>query len=156
MNDSNQKYLTMALAYIEIGRVASLSDSEQIKTTDFQNAIAYQLFHAIELFYKYMLAKKGVKRKTHILNELDAEYKRLYPGDKFILDHPFDFSDYECIALNENEPELVNNHLKEFSPDFMDQHLRYPTGQKTGGYIYSIDASTFDRIKSKMLYLVNC
>lgn len=145
----------MALSYIEIGKIASNSDSDLKNTSDFQNAIAYQLFHAIELFYKYMLGRKSITIKTHSLSILYKEYTKIYPEEKFKLDHPFDFSNYECSNLNKNEKDIARNHLEKFSLNLMDQHLRYPADIKTGGYLYSIDASTFESIKIQMLSLGN-
>lgn len=155
MSESNQQYLTMALAYIEVGEIVSNSDSDQKNTSDFQNAIAYQLFHAIELFYKFMLGRRGVIKKTHTLAVLDEEYRRLYPEEKFRINYPFYFSEYECSDLNENEKELVKKHLEKFNPKFMDQHLRYPADNNTGGYSFIIDASTFQSVRAQMLLLVN-
>lgn len=156
MTDRNQQYLTMALSYIEIGKIASKSDSDLRQTSDCQNAIAYQLFHAFELFYKFMLAKKGITKKTHILSNLDEEYRRVYPEEKYRIEHPFDFSNYESCFLNKNENELVATHFEKFNPNLMNQHLRYPTNENTGGYSYKIDTSIFEEIKEKFLFLACC
>ncbi|TOQ06401.1 hypothetical protein CGH02_24355, partial [Vibrio parahaemolyticus] len=76
MKNSNQEYLSMAIAYIEIGKVAASSNSDLINTHEFENAIAYQLYHSVELFYKYMLLNKGVTKKGHDLAELENEYRK--------------------------------------------------------------------------------
>ncbi|EGS6501168.1 hypothetical protein CGI39_24155 [Vibrio parahaemolyticus] len=151
MKNSNQEYLSMAIAYIEIGKVAASSNSDLINTHEFENAIAYQLYHSVELFYKYMLLNKGVTKKGHDLAELENEYRKYFAKDKFKLNHPFDFSDYEASSLNPSEEEMVNAHLRQFKPEFMDQHLRYPSNHNTGGYSYKFDAPYFDSIKAQML-----
>lgn len=93
----------MALSYIEIGKISSESNSDLSRTSDFQNAIAYQLFHAIELFYKFVLAKKGITMKIHVLAKLDEEYRNIYPEEKYRIEHHFDFSNYKGCDLNEIE-----------------------------------------------------
>jgi len=83
----------MAFAYIEIGRIVSTSASELSNTSDFENAKAYQLYHAIELFYKYMIIRKtGRVEHTHDLKKLEDKYFKVYPDEKFKIDHPFNFS----------------------------------------------------------------
>lgn len=54
----NQQFLSMAMAYIEVGRISATSETELKHDHDYNNAVAYQLFHAIELFYKYMIKNK--------------------------------------------------------------------------------------------------
>ncbi|WP_347366284.1 hypothetical protein [Vibrio vulnificus] len=151
MNKSNQEYLSMALAYLEIGKVSASSNSELMNTHEFENAIAYQLYHAVELFYKYMLLGKGVTKKVHDIAELEKEYEQHFSGEKYKLDHPFDFSNYEASGLNPGEEELAEAHLEQFKPKFMDQHLRYPSNHNTGGYSYKFEPSYFDNIKDQML-----
>ena len=152
----NQQYLTMALSYIEIGKIASKSNSSLKKTSDFQNAIAYQLFHSIELFYKFMLANKGITKKIHALSKLEEEYRKIYTEEKYKIEHPFNFSDYKSCYLNHNEDELVARHFEKFSSNYMDQHLRYPANKNTGGYSYNIDPSIFERVEKKFIFLASC
>lgn len=151
MSDSNQEFLSMALAYIEIGKVSAESDSELKNTSQYENAIAYQLYHSIELFYKYMLLKKGLTKKVHDIAALQAEYKTFYQEEQYQLDHPFDFSSYQATDLNPGEAEMAEAHMKKFKPEFMDQHLRYPSNHNTGGYSYKFEPCYFDSIKEQML-----
>jgi len=141
----------MALAYIEIGKVSARSDSELKNTSEYENAIAYQLYHAVELFYKYMLLKKGLIKKGHDIAALEAEYETLYPEEQFNLEHPFEFSSYQASELNPYEAEMAVAHMKKFKPEFMDQHLRYPSNHNTGGYSYKFESCYFDSIKEQML-----
>jgi hypothetical protein len=151
VSNSNQEFLSMALAYIEIGKVSAESDSELKNTSEYENAIAYQLYHSIELFYKYMLLKKGLTKKGHDIAVLEIEYKKFYQEEQYQLDHPFDFSSYQASDLNYGEAEMAENHMKKFKPEFMDQHLRYPNNYNTGGYSYKFESCYFDSIKEQML-----
>lgn len=149
----------MAMAYIEVGKVSAAAETELKHDHDFQNAVAYQLFHAIELFYKYMIkAKEGSVNHIHDLKVLEEKYSNLYPGDDHKINHPFDFSAYEACELNEDESEMVESHLCRFKPKYLDQHLRYPIDERTGGYSFSIDPSTFEDLKKEMLHasVANC
>lgn len=151
MSNSNQEFLSMALAYIEVGKVSAKSDSELKNTSEYENAIAYQLYHSVELFYKYMLLKKGITKRVHDIAALETEYKKLFPGPQFNLEHPFDFSSYQASDLNPREAEMAEAHMKKFKPNFMDQHLRYPSNHNTGGYSYKFESCYFDSIKDQML-----
>ncbi|ATU98275.1 MULTISPECIES: hypothetical protein [Aeromonas] len=158
MSNSNQEFLSMALAYIEIGKVSAQSDSELKNTSEYESAIAYQLYHSVELFYKYMLLKKGPNKKVHDIAALEAEYKNLYPEEQYNLDHPFDLSDYEASDLNPDEAKMAAAHMEKFKPKVMDQHLRYPGNHNTGGYSYKFEPCYFDSIKDQMLRisLIDC
>jgi len=136
----------MALAYIEIGKVSAQSDSELKNTSEYESAIAYQLYHSVELFYKYMLLKKGPNKKVHDIAALEAEYKNLYPEEQYNLDHPFDLA------------KMAAAHMEKFKPKVMDQHLRYPGNHNTGGYSYKFEPCYFDSIKDQMLRisLIDC
>jgi len=150
----NHQLLSMALAYLELGEIASSTDKEIKDNSEYQNAVAYQLYHAIELFYKYMIKiKTGKINEIHDLAELGQEYRKLYPGPEYNFEHPFDFSNYESSIKNPNEEVFKNKHLNKFKPKYMDQHLRYPADYRTGGYSYSIESSYFNIIKEKMLSL---
>lgn len=151
MKDNSSGYLSMALAYLEIGKVSAKSESELRDTDEFENAIAYQLFHSVELFYKFMLSRKGVTKKVHDISALENEYRIQYPGERYKLDHPFNFSCYESSVLNPDEDAKVEEHLGKFKPEFMDQHLRYPSNNNTGGYSFKFEPCYFDRIKEDML-----
>src|SRR5690606_36622799 len=106
----------MALAYIEIGKVSASSDSELKNTSEYENAIAYQLYHSVELFYKYMLLKKGITKKGHDIAVLEIEYKKYYPDVQYQLEHPFDFSNYEASDLNPGEAAMAADHMQKFKP----------------------------------------
>lgn len=145
-------FLSMSLAYLEVGRVASSANSPMNNVSDYQNAVAYQLLHAIELFYKHMIKKAGANiHRTHDLKKLEEQYRPLYSKNIYILDHPFDFSSYEPCPLNPDERQLVEKHLKEFSPEKMSQHLRYPSDRGIGGYSFSLDESYFEQIKNRII-----
>lgn len=143
----------MALAYIEIGKVATLAESDLKNTHEYENAVAYQLYHAVELFYKYMLSKKGITKKGHDIAVLEEEFKGLFPGKQFQITHPFEFSNYDACELNSGELQLAKAHMEKYKPEIMDQHLRYPSVNDTGGYSYSIDSSYFESIKDQILQL---
>ncbi|PKH88262.1 hypothetical protein [Colwellia sp. Bg11-28] len=151
MSNSNQEFLSMALAYIEIGKMSAGTDSELKNTSEYENAIAYQLYHSVELFYKYMLLNKGVTKKVHDLETLEIEYRNHFSEERYQLEHPFDFSNYKASDLNPDEAEMAEAHLQKFKPKFMDQHLRYPSNHNTGGYSYKFDPCYFDSIKEQML-----
>lgn len=147
----NQEFLSMALAYLEIGKLASMADTELKNTHDFENAVAYQMYHSIELFYKYMLSKKGVTKNTHDIAALEGEFRNLFPGQEFQISQPFDFSNYEACELNPDEASMAEVYMKKFKPKFMDQHLKYPRNQNTGGYSFKFESSYFDCIEEQML-----
>ena len=102
--------------------------------------------------------KEGFVSHSHKLSELENKYKNLYPDQSYNLKHPFDFGSYQVCSLNEGEQELAEKHMEKFKPDFMDQHLRYPTDHRTGGYSFSFDACLFDNLKENMLSIsgINC
>ncbi|KZN14885.1 hypothetical protein [Marinomonas sp. TW1] len=149
MSNANHQFLNMALAYIEIGKVSA--ESELKNTSEYENAIAYQLFHSVELFYKHMLSKKGVTKNIHVIADLEVEYKKYFVEEKYQLEHPFDFSNYEPSELNQGEAYLNKAHMEKFKPKLMDQHLRYPSNHNTGGYSYKFEPCYFDGMKEQML-----
>lgn len=152
MTKNYEQFFSMALSYIEIGKVSANASTELKDTSDFRNAVAYQLFHAVELFYKYMILEKiGKVSLCHDLAVLEKEYTNHYPNDEYKLDHPFDLSGYESNELNPKEDELVQKHFEKFKPKFMDLHLRYPSDHRTGGYSYNLESSFFEKMKSDML-----
>lgn len=152
LTTGNQQFLSMTMAYIEAGRILAAGETELKYDRDYNNAVAYQLFHAIELFYKYMIKiKEGSIDHIHDLMVLEGKYSRLYPGENHKINHPFDFSGYEASELNDGENELVNDHLSKFKPKYLDQHLRYPIDERTGGYSFSLDPSIFETVKNEML-----
>lgn len=56
MSDSNyEAYFLMSLAYLDVGEVAAKNSNN---TGEYHNAVAYQLYHALELFVKYAILKK--------------------------------------------------------------------------------------------------
>jgi len=148
---NSQGFLSMAIAYIEIGKVSSRSDSELKDTDEYANAVAYQLYHSVELFYKHMLSKKDVETRGHDISALEIEYRNLFSEERHKLEHPFDFSNLEHNPLNKSEKELTKYHLEKFKVKFMDQHLRYPSSHNTGGYSYKFEPCLFDSIKEQML-----
>ncbi len=156
MTTDNQQFLSIAMAYIEAGKILATAETELKNEHNYNNIVAYLLFHAVELFYKYMINnKKGSFCHTHDLKALEKEYSSLYPGDDYKINHPFDFSDYEASEFNEGENELVKKFLSDFKPEHLNQHLRYPNDERTGGYSFSLDSSIFEDLKKKMLH-VSC
>ncbi|MBN4055290.1 hypothetical protein JYU12_00950 [bacterium AH-315-K03] len=153
MSNNNQEFLSMALAYIEIGKVSAEADSELINTSGYDNAIAYQLYHSVELFYKYMLLKRGITKKGHDIASLEKKYRNHFSEERYQLEHPFDFSNYESCDLNPGETKMAEAHFQKFKPEFMDQHLRYPSNHNTGGYSYKFETCYFDSIKEQMLII---
>ena len=143
----NNSFLSMALSYLEVGRVAASADSTLKNQSDYENAIAYQLFHGIELFYKFMICSAGENiRHIHDLGELESQYKECYPDPLYHFENPFDFSSYEASPLNPNEKQLAQAHLEQFKPAYMSQHLRYPPDHRTGGYSFSFDGPYFSKL----------
>lgn len=151
MANGNQEFLSMALAYIEIGKVAASAESKLKNSREYENAVAYQLYHAVELFYKYMLSKKGVTKKIHDITVLEKKFKDLFPEDRFKISHPFDFSNYEECELNVGELYIYGDHMVKYNSEIMDQHLRYPSDNNTGGYSYFLDSSYFNFFKDQVL-----
>lgn len=148
---NDHQFLSIAIAYLEIGKVAAKAETELRNDADYQNAIAYQLFHAVELFYKQMIKNKtGSVSHIHDLKKLEEEYTSLYPDLSHKLDHPFNFSNYCSCELNPGEDDLYAAHISKFKPKFMDQHLRYPADGRTGGYSFGLDDSVFEEMKTTM------
>jgi hypothetical protein len=151
----------MSIAYLEIGEVAAKNEN---MTDTYQNAVAYQLHHALELFVKYAILKQQGKvskkyGEGHNLAYLFNEYDKLYPKKEYRLEHPFDFNSYESCELNIDEQEMYENHINNFEPKIMDQHLRYPADHKTGGYSFKIESDYFSSTKEKFLDIyskINC
>jgi len=155
--NQREAYFTMSMAYLEVGEFASKQD---IHTHEYDNAVAYQLYHSLELFLKYAILKKqGSVNKIHDLSELLDKYNSLYPDDSCRIKHPFDLSKYESDDKNFGERELFEKHILKFSPKYMDQHLRYPPDFRTGGYSYKLDSEYFQNFKEIYLDLyqkINC
>jgi len=148
----SEQTLSMAMAYIEVGKASVMAETELKHDSEYQNAVAYQMLHAIELFFKYMIRKKeGMVAHIHDLKALEEQYYRLYTSNVHKIHHPFDFSAYETCELNEGEDILTRAHLAKFKPKFLDQHLRYPADDRTGGFSFSIDASIFESLRNEML-----
>jgi len=144
-----EAYFSMCMAYLDIGGFSSKKDDN---TGEYQNAVAYQLYHALELFVKYAILKStGNLKKIHDFSKLFSEYDSLYPEDEFRIEHPFDFTSYEPCELNIGEQEMYEKHINQFKPEIMDQHLRYPSDNKTGGYSYKIDGNYFNLTKEKLM-----
>jgi hypothetical protein len=169
LNNNHEQYFTIAMSYIEIGRIASKKNwiherfprffgignvTKLHSVGDYQNALAYQLFHAIELFLKYAISSKiGQPPKTHDLKKLLDMYEEQYPDSKFNLEHPFDFSDYEQCELNKSEQDLFDAHISKYKPEFIDQHLRYPADDRNGGYSFIFDTGYFEKMEKEFLRL---
>ena len=96
---------------------------------------------------------KGETCWGHDISVLDKKYKALYPSPEFQFEHPFDFSDYESSPENHNEKTLAEEHLEKFKVGIMDQHLRYPADNKTGGYSFSLESSYFSKVEKSFLEL---
>jgi HEPN domain-containing protein len=150
MNGNNyESYFSMSIAYLEVGKIAAKNKNN---TEEYQNAVAYQLYHALELFVKYaILKKKDRVTYTHDLSDLFDEYNLLYKGNAYRLEHLFDFSSYEPCELNIDEKKMYEKHINEFKPKIMDQHLRYPQDHRIGGYSFKIESNDFASIKNKLL-----
>ena len=146
-----ESYFTMCMAYLDIGEISSKNVNN---TGDYQNAVAYQLYHALELFVKYAILKKTGKIKhIHDFSKLFSEYYSLYPDDEYRIEHPFDFISYESCELNIGEQEIYEKHISQFKPEIMDQHLRYPPDEKTGGFSYKIGSDCFSLTKEKLMLI---
>lgn len=150
-------YFSMCIAYLEIGEIAAKNNNN---TDEYQNAVAYQLYHALELFVKYaILKRKGKVQNIHVFSTLFDEYHSLYTDEIYRLEHPFEFRSYEACEFNIGEKEMYEEHIEQFKPKIMDQHLRYPPDHKTGGYSFKIDSDYFASIKNKLLEIygkINC
>ncbi|MBB1274131.1 hypothetical protein [Psychromonas sp. SR45-3] len=164
----NEQYFNMAMCYIEIGKITSKRNwiwdrlpkwfpigkvTPFSDVGDYQNANAYQLFHAIELYLKYAILNKEDKCWGHDVTNLYDKYTELYPSEDFHFEHPFDFSNYEVIPENIGEKELAEAHMAQFKISIMDQHLRYPSDNKTGGYSFSLSSCYFKEIEQKFMEL---
>lgn len=147
--DNYESYFYMSLAYLEVGEISANIENN---SGEYQNAVAYQLYHALELFVKYaILKKKGLVSPIHDLGKLFKEFDELYPDNMFRIEHPFDFSSYEPCELNIGEKVMCEKHINQFKPEIMDQHLRYPPDHKTGGYSFKIESNYFISMKDKFL-----
>lgn len=153
---TENSFLNSALAYIEVGYIAASAESPMRHNSDYQNALAYQLFHAIELFYKHMIrAASGEIEPIHDLFRLEQRYNTYYSDASYALEHPFKFSLFEDCSSNTKETQFINNHLNRFKPQYMSQHLRYPPDRRTGGYSYNIDKTYFKEIRDRMIQITN-
>lgn len=152
-NLMDYSFLNKSLAFLEAAKAAASHNTPMKNTSDYQDAIAYSLYHAIELFYKHMIkAQKNSFEHTHDLQKLEQEYLSIYGyNNKHILQHPFNFSSYEPCPLNLNEQQLIEAHIKDFNPKYMDQHLRYPINSNTGGYSFMLDELYLEEIKKKII-----
>lgn len=164
----HEQYFNMAMCYVEIGKVSSkrnwISDlipkwfpigkvTPYSDVSDYQNATAYQAFHAIELFLKYAILNKNAKCWGHDVINLYDKYKDLYPSEDFHFDHPFDFSDYQVNPENIAEHKIFGEHMDKYKMSIMDQHLRYPADSKTGGYSFSLSSCYFKELEQKFILL---
>ena len=143
----------MSLEYLRIGKIASCASNN---TGEYDNAVAYQLFHALELFIKYAILLKDEKKEEiliHDLSKLTSMYEELYVEEIFKIDNLFNFSSYLPSKQNIDEEKLVKEHLKQFKLRIMDQHLRYPPDSKTGGYSFKFDSSIFKEFEQKFEYI---
>ncbi len=141
-----EQYFTMSLAYLELGKVAASVD----QTWDnYQQAVAYQMLHASELFLKFAILNKTNQDtiREHSINKLLNRYEELYPEPDYKIDLPFDFR--ENTGKSKEERARIQEHMEQFNPKFMDQHLRYPSSHDTGGYTFFFEASYFEQIKEK-------
>jgi HEPN domain-containing protein len=147
-SDKYNSYFLMSIAYLEIGEAASTHGN---LSGEFQNAIAYQMFHAIELFLKYAILKKTNETiiKCHNLESLFEQYATHYPDDLFHIENYFDFSNYQASECNNKENELYEAHVTKYTPEYMGQHLRYPPDCRTGGYSFKLDTDIFIQMKNK-------
>ena len=152
-----ESYFSMCMAYLDIGEFSAKNDNN---TGEYQNAVAYQMYHALELFVKYAILKStGNVKNIHDFSKLFSEYDSLYPSDEYRIEHPFDFTSYEPCELNVGEQEMYENHINQYKPEIMDQHLRYPPDDKNGGYSYKIDSDYFKSVKEKLMTIyskINC
>ena len=141
-----ESYLTMSLAYLELGSVAAA----KVNHWDmYQQAVAYQMFHATELFLKFAILTKTQEEyvKEHDLNKLLKQCEELYPDEKLFLKLPFDFR--QNTGATKEERKAIQSHVEQFKPRLMDQHLRYPANKNTGGYYFVFDSGYFDEMKVK-------
>lgn len=141
-----ESYLSMSLAYLEIGSVAAAAENHWDM---YQQGVAYQFFHATELFLKFAILSKSREDsiKDHSIHKLLGQYEELYPDSAFSLDFPFDFR--ENSGETKQERAAIQSHIEQFKPKFMDQHLRYPSNHNTGGYSFVFDSSYFESMKVK-------
>lgn len=136
----------MSLAYLELGKVAASVDQSWDK---YQQAVAYQMLHASELFLKFAILNKTKHNSIieHSINKLLNRYEELYPDADYKIHLPFDFR--ENTGKSKAERALIQAHMEQFNPKFMDQHLRYPSNHNTGGYTFFFDVSYFEQIKKQ-------
>ena len=107
------------------------------------------MFHATELFLKYCILNKTKEECVieHDLNKLLKQCEDLYPDETFFLESPFDFR--QNIGTTKEERRAYQSHVERFKPRLMDQHLRYPPNNNTGGYYFVFDSSYFDKMINK-------
>ena len=77
----------------------------------------------------------------------------LFRSDEYRIEHCFDFTSYECSEINIGEHEMYIKHISRFKPNIMDQHLRYPPSDNTGGFSYKIDSEYFTLTKEKLMVI---
>jgi hypothetical protein len=141
-----EQYFSMSLAYLDLGAVAAARENHWDM---YQQAVAYQMLHASELFLKFAILSKTQKDsiKEHSIGNLLSWYEELYPEAEFTLDLPFDFR--ENSGKSKAERAQIQSHIEQFNPKFLDQHLRYPSNQNTGGYSFHFDPSYFEAMKAR-------
>lgn len=141
-----ESYLSMSLAYLELGAVAAANGNHWDM---YQQAVAYQMYHAIELFLKFAILSKTKEERVreHDLIRLSKKCEELYPQEKFFSKIPFDLR--HNIGTTKKERREFQSHIERFNPRFMDQHLRYPPNEDTGGYYFVFDAEYFQNMKAQ-------
>jgi hypothetical protein len=130
MMDNYEQYFSMSLAYLNIGTTVAAKESHWDM---YQQAVAYQMLHAGELFLKFAILCKTQEDsiQEHSINKLISWYEELYPESEFALELPPDFR--ENTGKSKAERAVIQSHIEQFKPKFLDQHLRYPSDHNTGG-----------------------
>lgn len=126
-----QRMFWLARAYLE----ASTFLCEAMINEDFSRqysssrVVLHLARHAIELFLKGAIcaSTKGDPPKTHHLENLYADYMRLYPDPSLHFEIPFKF---QALPDGELFPEIAEEYHKS-----LDQRYRYPSDSK--GRIFS-------------------
>lgn len=126
------RYFCLARAYIDASRVlcASLIAEEFAFQYSSARVIMHLYRHSIELFLKGAILHKSGKNSLshHLLPDLVADYKALFPGSEYAFDIPFGTenpSEDGAEAIWHVPIEQFDQYHKT-----LDQRYRYPTDKK--------------------------
>ncbi len=141
-----EQYLSMSLAYLDIGIVATESKNQW---NMYQQAIAYQMFHACELFLQFAILHKTEDEQIResSINELLARYEVLYPEAPYALALPFDCRDVS--GKSDEERANIQSHIEQLDPRRVNHCSKDRFNQNSDTYLFYFDSAYFETMKTR-------